>query len=100
MSELVAEVDVMKIDDSVKESGENQVEKTANEEGDDGDEEENDEDEDEGEAGTSGKKKKKKKKKKKPKKKKAGGAASHPGAAEPCQPQVHRLLTGEYIIFK
>lgn len=90
MSELVAEVESMKVDDSLKVASEKLV-KPSNTEGDDECDDDDDDDEEEGAEG--GGDKKKKKKKKKSKKKKAGGARA--GASEPCQPQVHRLLTGD-----
>ena len=85
MSELINEMDnVLKMDemkiDDVKEVQDEVV---------DEDEEDNEEDGDEG----GGDKKKKKKKKKKPKKKKGAGSTK-PNVGEPCQPQVHQLLTG------
>ena len=88
MSELVAEVDLMKIGNNAKEFAEKEAEKTVNEGEDEDDDDENEGDE---EAEGGGEKKKKKKKKKKPKKKKAAALC-----AEPCQPQAHRLLNGKW----
>jgi hypothetical protein len=82
MSELVAEVESMKVDEKVS------LEK--NVEGEDDDNEDEDDDDDEEDGGEDGEKKKKKKKKKKKSKKKKTG----PRVGQPCQPQVHRLLNG------
>jgi glycylpeptide N-tetradecanoyltransferase len=90
MSELVAEVDAIKIKIG---GAEIKTEKSVNVEGgneDNNNEDENDEDEEDAECGGGDGKKKKKKKKKKPKKKKGAGG----GASEPCETQVHRMLNG------